>query len=304
MSTLDKKGLWSHLLITFGITYAIEGLIILKGFRVTGIPAFAGQIVVAAVMWVPAVATLITVKFITREGLAIARIRIGKLKPYLEAALIIPLCFLVIYGLTWLFGLAHPDWELASLRKTMADAGAPSNLPFSTPVLLLILLGASLLVTPFMNALFGFGEELGWRGYLLPKLMPLGKTRAYLLLGILWGLWHAPLVAVGFNYPGYPVLGILGMSALTTALSIYINEMTLRYQSSILAGWIHGVFNSQGYGIWRILFPDANPFLGGFTGLIGLAVFSALGFWRMRSPNPVQIPLPKVQQVKALDDPH
>ena len=112
--------------------------------------------------------------------------------------------------------------------------------------------------------------------------MPLGKAKAYLALGIVWGLWHAPLILVGFNYPGYPVLGIVWMAALTTALGIFINEMTLRYKSSVLAGSIHGAFNGQGYGIWRILFPDTNPLLGGMTGLVGILVFLVLGLWVVR----------------------
>ena len=105
--------------------------------------------------------------------------------------------------------------------------------------------------------------------------MPLGKWKAYLLVGVIWGLWHAPLVAIGFNYPGMPVLGIVMMVLLTTALGIFINEMTLHYQSAVLAGWIHGVFNSQAYGIWRmLLFAGTNPVLGGITGLVGIAVIA------------------------------
>jgi hypothetical protein len=281
-SALDGKGLWSYLLITFGITYLIEGILIWKGFRVTGIPPIMGQFIIAGVMWVPAVATVITAKRVTREGLGISRIRLGSVKPYLEGALIIPLCFALVYGLTWLLGLAQPDWQLASLRHTLSEAGAASDLPITPPLFILLLFVSTITVTPFMNSILGFGEELGWRGYLLPKLMPLGKAKAYTLLGIIWGLWHAPLVAVGFNYPGYPLLGILFMCALTTALGIYINEMTLHYQSSVLAGWIHGVINAQGYGIWRILFPDANPLLGGFTGIFAIAVFAGLGLWRAR----------------------
>jgi hypothetical protein len=282
MSTLDKKGLWSYLSITFGTTFAVEGVMILCGFRVSKLPPFAGQMIIMAVMWVPAAATVFTTKVITHEGLGIARIRLGSLKPYLQAAVLIPLCFFLIYGLTWLFGRASPDWQLTSLRKLMHDAGATSDLPIPPQMFLWLLLGATLFITPFMNSVFGFGEEMGWRGYLLPKLMPLGKTRAYILVGVLWGLWHAPLIAVGFNYPGYPVWGIFFMIAMTTALSLYMNEMTLFYQSSILAGWIHGVINSQGYGVWRILFPDTNPLIGGFTGVIGVAVFAALGYWQMR----------------------
>jgi hypothetical protein len=78
------------------------------------------------------------------------------------------------------------------------------------------------------------------------------------------------------------------MIFLTTAIGLYINEMTLRYQSCILAGWVHGVFNSQSYGIWRmLLFPNANPIFGGITGLIGIFVIACMGFmtvqWAKRS---------------------
>jgi membrane protease YdiL (CAAX protease family) len=134
-----------------------------------------------------------------------------------------------------------------------------------------------LFLGPTINGIFGFGEEFGWRGYLLPKLMPLGKLKAYTIVGIAWGLWHAPLIVVGFNYPGHPILGILAMIGVTTALGIYMNELTLRNNSCILAAWIHGAFNGQAYGIWRILFPNVNPLVGGFTGLVGIGVWLVAG---------------------------
>jgi hypothetical protein len=282
MAVLDKKGLAGFLVITFGLTYAIEGVMILSGFRVSRVPPMAGQLVLAAVMWVPGLAALVTTQYITREGRSRLRIRIGTLRPYIEAAVIAPLCFTLIYGITWALGLTRPDWQAETIRTLIAEAGGTAEMPFSPAILLALLLGASIFVSPFMNSAMGFGEELGWRGYLLPKLMPLGKPRAYTILGLVWGLWHAPLIAVGFNYPGFPVWGIVMMMGLTTALGIYINEMTLRHDSSILAGWIHGTFNSQAYGVWRVLFPNPNPVLGGHTGLIGIACFALLGFWQVR----------------------
>jgi hypothetical protein len=89
------------------------------------------------------------------------------------------------------------------------------------------------------------------------------------------------LIVVGFNYPGYPFLGIVGMALMTTTIGIYINELTLRNRSSILAGWIHGTFNGQAYGIWRILFPNVNPLAGGFTGVVGATVWLILGLWKV-----------------------
>ena len=280
---LDRRGVFSFLSITFFITYAIEGALILSGFRITRLPAMYGQLVVAAVMWVPALATVLTIRFITREGFAIVNFRFGSWKPYVASGLIVPLCFVLIYGLTWLLGLGRPHWDVDQYMATLLQARG-ANIPHmpSPAIVLPALFMATLGLSPFLNGLFGFGEELGWRGYLLPKLMVLGKPRAYVLLGIIWGLWHLPLILIGFTYPGHPVLGVAAFVVLTITLGIYINELTLRYRSSVLAGWVHGVFNSQKLGVWAVLFPTVNPLIGGFAGVVGIVVWLLLGLWEMR----------------------
>ena len=236
-----------------------------------------------AVMWVPALATVLTVRFVTREGFAITNIRVGSWKPYLASGLLVPLCFVLIYALTWLLGLGQPDWKLTQFLAMIRSApGARLSAVPSPGLVLPALFAATLVFSPLLNGLFGFGEELGWRGYLLPKLMVLGKLRAYLLVGGVWGLWHLPLVWIGFTYPGQPVLGSLAFLALTISLGVYLNELTLRHRSSILAGWVHGVFNSQKLGVWALLFPVRNPLLGGFAGLVGILVWLSLGLWEMR----------------------
>ncbi|HEY5132437.1 MAG TPA: CPBP family intramembrane glutamic endopeptidase [Candidatus Krumholzibacteriaceae bacterium] len=283
---LDRRGIFSFLSITFFITYAIEGALILSGFRITRLPAMYGQLVVAAVMWVPALATVLTIRFITREGFAIVNFRFGSWKPYVASGLIVPLCFVLIYGLTWLLGIGRPHWEVDQYMATLRQAGG-ANIPHmpSPAIILPAMYMATLVMAPFLNGLFGFGEELGWRGYLLPKLMVLGKPRAYVLLGIVWGLWHLPLILIGFTYPGHPVLGVVAFVAVTITLGIYINELTLRHRSSILAGWVHGVFNSQKLGVWAMLFPTVNPLIGGFAGIVGIVVWLLLGLWEMRRPR-------------------
>ena len=280
---LDPKGIFSFLSITFVVTYAIEGGLILSGFRMTQLPASYGQLIVAAVMWVPALATVLTIKFVTREGFAIVNFRFGSWKPYLTSGLLVPFCFVIIYGLTWLLGLGQPDWGLEQFLATIRST-AGTDLPTmpSSALVLPVLFVVTLVIVPFINGLFGFGEELGWRGYLLPKLMVLGKLKAYLLLGIVWGLWHLPLIFIGFTYPGQPILGTLAFIALTITFGIYINELTLSQRSSILAGWVHGVFNSQKLGIWALIFPTTNPLIGGFAGIVGIMVWLSLGLWEMR----------------------
>ncbi len=285
-----RKGITAFLLITFGITYLAEGILILSGFRITSLPAAFGQYVILGVMWVPAVAAWITTRFITHEKVSSLHLRFGpSWKPYLATALLIPLAFILTYLLTWLLGIGRPDWQLVSFFSLFVGTGVDMSTAPSPALLLTALFFISLVPGPFFNSIFGFGEELGWRGFLLPRLMlrlkdqPMGKAKAYLLLGAIWGLWHAPLIAIGFKYPGSPILGILFMMLLTTALGFYINELTLHYKSAILAGWIHGVFNSQAYGILpALLFPTINPFLGGNTGIVGLVVLTLLGFGTMQ----------------------
>jgi hypothetical protein len=80
------------------------------------------------------------------------------------------------------------------------------------------------------------------------------------------------------------------MMVMTTTIGIYINELTLQNRSSILAGWIHGAFNGQAYGIWRILFPNVNPLIGGFTGIIGSTVWLILGLWKVYRSREVTTP--------------
>ena len=260
---IDRKGVTSFLAITFGVAYAIEGALIASGMPIGSNAPGVAYVVTAGVMWVPTLATLVTIKWVTRESLAITNLRFGSWKPYAVSAVVVPAAYCAIYGLTWLLQLGQPDWQLASLRRYAVAAGADPSIVPPPSMLLPATLLATLLISPWINGIFGFGEEFGWRGYLLPKLLPLGKWKAYLLAGMIWGVWHAPLIMVGFNYPGYPILGVLGMAGITTALSVYINELTLRHQSSILAGWIHGLINSQSYGIWRMLVPNVNPLLGG-----------------------------------------
>ncbi len=82
-------------------------------------------------------------------------------------------------------------------------------------------------IAPVINMLFTLGEELGWRGYLLPKLLPLGQWNAILVSGVVWGGWHASAIAQGHNYPGYPVLGIFKSSC---HLDIFFSKRHLFFQ--------------------------------------------------------------------------
>ena len=94
------------------------------------------------------------------------------------------------------------------------------------------------------------GEELGWRGYMMPKLIELiGMPKAIIIGGIIWGLWHAPLTCVGHNYgmdyPGFPYVGIILMCLMCTALGTILTYVTIKTDSIWPAAFMHAVNNSM-----------------------------------------------------------
>jgi len=275
---IDRKGIASYLLITFGLTYAVEFALMAMGVRFD-LPqgTYVGQLVVAGLMWAPALGAFITAKFVTREGFAGTGLRIGPIRPYVVWALLMPVIYAAIYGLTWALGLGGPDWRLEAFMGMMASAGGDLTGAPPPGVLMALVFVTTTLIAPFVNSLFAFGEEFGWRGYLMPKLLPLGKPTAYLLMGVIWGMWHMPLILMGYTYPGHPVLGTLTFIALLTLIGTVLSEVRLRYGSSPLAGWLHGLFNSQRLGLWALLFWGLDkPLLGGYSGLVGIAVWGVV----------------------------
>jgi hypothetical protein len=264
----------AFVLVTFAATWGVEGALIADGLRFDNL---AGQsspaLWLMGVMWIPGLAAILVTLFMERtsaRGLIPAlSLRLGSVGPYFLGIGLIPLAYAVIYGLTWSAGLSGYDPDLNSLSTL-------SGTPIGRDTVLQVMLPLSIVLGPLINFAFGMGEELGWRGFLLPRLMPLGKPAAYLLLGLLWGLWHAPLIWAGLNYPGQTVEGILMMCLICLAFGAFLNEMTLHYRSSILAGFLHGAANAQGYGIWTWMFPDTHPLLGGAMGLTGVLTWTAL----------------------------
>jgi membrane protease YdiL (CAAX protease family) len=120
--------------------------------------------------------------------------------------------------------------------------GFMDRLPFN-PIWLVIIQG--LFAGATVNALAAFGEELGWRGFLLAELKKRSFIRATLLIGFIWGFWHAPIILMGHNFPQHPQWGVLFMiifCMLYTFLLIYIS---IKAKSVIAASVMHGSINAK-----------------------------------------------------------
>lgn len=231
------------LLIAFALPYIMIFIYIAKcGWTVEG--SFYG-IICSVAMLCPALANILT-RIITKEGTADLTLNLdfkGK-KRYYGIAIIVPvLCSPVIVLCVTLFLL--PSDSLGEMLKNTNYGEAGS-------VALYLI---SMSVSAFM---FGFGEEFGWRGYLTPKLEKLmPSTAAILVTGVIWGLWHAPLIACGHDfgkgYPGDPWLGIILMCVSCIGFSFYLTALTKATGSSLTAGIAHMAINNIASGLTGVL---------------------------------------------------
>ena len=153
------------------------------------------------------------------------------------------------------------------------------KLPFilsAVPLLSVIFL-AGIFAAFSVNLPFMFGEEFGWRGLFLKETQQLGFVKSNLLIGIVWGLWHAPIILMGHNYPEYPVIGVGMMCLFTTALAFPFAYIRLKTKSilgpCVMHGMINGTAASLLYFTW-----GGHSLVTGMTGIAGLVAISSVAF--------------------------
>lgn len=179
--------------------------------------------------------------------------------------ILMPIVAMGVLGVTLLMPGAKwaPDSELMQLTLQ----SMPEGLGVWGVVAISLVSGMFAGIT--LNAVFAFGEEIGWRGYLLKIFKGKSFITTALWTGIIWGLWHAPLILNGHNYPQHPVAGVfmmVGMCLFLTPMLIYFR---LKSRSVIVPAIMHGTFNAV-VGLSMILVTPANDLLYGGPGLAGL----------------------------------
>jgi len=126
-----------------------------------------------------------------------------------------------------------------------------------------------------VNAIAGFGEELGWRGLMLREWEGLGFWKCSFLIGFIWGIWHAPLILQGHNYPQHPILGVFLMVIWCMLLSPIFTLITLKSNSVIAASIMHGTINDSA-GLSIMLIQGGNELVTGITGFAGMFVLAVI----------------------------
>ena len=124
-----------------------------------------------------------------------------------------------------------------------------------------------------INAIAGFGEELGWRGFLQRELSYLNFWKSSLVIGLIWGLWHIPIILQGHNYPDHPQIGVFMMVIFTLLLSPIFSYIRLKSKSVIAAAIIHGSLNAT-VGLPLMVIKGGSDLTVGVTGFAGFVVLA------------------------------
>ncbi len=261
------------LILTFGICWIAAGIFTLAGGVYKGLP---GTILATGYMLVPAISAIIVTWFVHREKIGKNLLISFKVNRWFFVAwLTPPLLHFGSLGIALLFpGVSYsPDMEGMFTRyEGLITPEQMEEMRFSMtvmplhPLLMAVLQG--LLAGITINAVFGFGEELGWRGLLVKQLQGKSFVRISLIIGTVWGIWHAPIILFGHNYPEHPVAGVFMMTVWCILLSPLFLYITIKSGSVIAASVMHGTLNAT-VGIAIMMLDGGSDLMVGATGLAG-----------------------------------
>jgi uncharacterized protein len=273
---VKRNALFTFLALTFGITVVLTIAAKSMGLTLVGKPAFMSQIVVLGAMFIPALSAALTQVLVVGHPLRELGFRLGPISMYGKTYLLILGIFCLNYAITWAF-VQKPD---PSLQSFLDMAGIPGPLPVPPAAMIALFAFATLFVTPVFNLLPCLGEEIGWRGFLLPALEPMGKRWAVVLSGMIWALWHTPMILIlGFGYGDQAWPGALLHFVMVTSFGIWIGYAWFRTRSTVLAGFMHATFNANAYGVWALLFVSNDKTAVGAGSVTGMAICLAVGIY-------------------------
>ena len=265
-----NKKILVFLAICFGISYLSAGLFHFLGGDYA---SFSGTLFASCYMLVPALSVAIT-QIIFKEkvfrGVGLKfRINIW----WLVALVGLPLMCILATLASGLF----PGIRLSlntPLMETTLNQMAAAGTPMGAWSVLAVNLVSGLAAGCTINALFALGEEIAWRGFLPANMEGWGFWKKCLVIGLVWGLWHAPIILMGHNYPEHPVFGVFMMTVLCMLLTPVILHLREKGGSVVTAAIAHGSMNAIA-GIAMLLLAGYNELLCGMTGLAGFVVMAA-----------------------------
>ena len=227
------------LIITSGI---VEWLIVKNGDPMSHHPNL-----VLVLMWMPALSSAVA-RLALREGIRDVSFRFGG-KAGLRSiglAVLMPLIVgTVAYGIAWATGLVGFS-AITPSPAELAMSPAAARLAALEPIsrfLASVALGAT--VFTVYGCLWTAGEEIGWRGYMLTRLIAAGVPQPLFVSGLIWAVWHFPLILSGAYASGpFPLLSAVLFIFTTTGIALVAGVLRLRSGSVWPAIALHAAWNS------------------------------------------------------------
>ena len=238
------KSMWTYILVSFGFSWAVAGVIFASG----GLGGVFAGLWLLLFMCGPMVGGLVCA-FVFDRGRVV---EVLGLKPRWTWWLLIAwgIGVVLVLGATVLSVFLGPGVEWADPNAQLANlveaAGQDRALVESVPYIGWIQIGSALLLAPLINGVLTLSEELGWRGWLYDADRASGFWPHSLKVGLLWGVWHAPVIAMGHNYPELPAMVGIGMFTLwcvmvTPLFTLIRDRSGSVWGASILHGTINGM---------------------------------------------------------------
>jgi uncharacterized protein len=267
MNTVKKELFW-FLTPTFIITYGLGVIAYFKG----GLDHFP---LMTISMYVPALMVLLLYLFKFKKpvfknndiGLRFSGFKFWIIAPFL-LFILVAISYFIPYIFKNNFFLST-ELILEETQKTGVGVG---NWLFN----LIIIFGINTLIAPLINILMFLGEEIGWRAFLVPRLLRLFNPKiSFIIGGSIWGIWHGAAILMGFNYPNHPFIGIIMMMILCIPIGIILQYLYFKSKSIFVAAIAHGAMNwtSGNFIMFVLSDKNYNTFIFGPTGIIGIVIF-------------------------------
>lgn len=205
--------------------------------------------------------------------------------------------FLVVYLLGNILGIAEMgvlEWSSGSVQYRLGQFSHSKPryseaTAFSSLILFLGGLGSTILAGFTINALKAFVEELGWRGYLYEQIRHWGLFKSSLFTGVLMGIWYAPLVVLGLNFPTKTLAGIGLMTLSCIAASLLLTLARVRTGSVLGSAFLSGMFKGCAMLFFVYVVSGTELFSTsvGIAGIGGMLLMAGLlnAFWRDKQQN-------------------
>ncbi len=232
------------------------------------------------IVYLPSIAGLILLVILRivggKESFSKAGLGFGKPLHWLLFGIAIILYSALQPLLNWLFNLGSP-----MDASILADQASQTGL---SPTLLLVFgVFNTLIIGPFLGLIVTFGEEYGWRGYLQTALTGRYRILGVILVGVIWGLWHSPVILMGYNYPGHPLLGSGLFVVYCIGLAFFLGYSVYKSGGLWIAAFLHALFN-QAFSFFMMIYTPRDFAFSFGIGIYGILLMVPLVLLILRDP--------------------